>query len=199
MASPAISPEAMSVPFSSARARPAASRFLAQRSAIQRMTPPRKMAELVSKGRYMPTAISMGRARAAKNQRDAEGRPGRQQSPRHLPAHDAAGKLRHEPRLRGGQRAAADAAGGQVGLVQRQDGQHQEQGQQHHRDDLHQLHLPRRAAQQVAGLEVLNQRTGKPSTRRPPPKRRPTPPPRPACPWRRWPASPARRSPARRA
>ncbi len=63
MASPATRPEATSKPrFSTASLAFLSSPSLraASRSAIHLMRPPTKMAAVVVKGRYMPTAMSMG-------------------------------------------------------------------------------------------------------------------------------------------
>ena len=62
MASPAISPEAVSTPAFSTRAFCAwlKPRRWATQSPSERKTPPRNMAKVVSNGRYIPTATSMG-------------------------------------------------------------------------------------------------------------------------------------------
>ena len=61
-ASPAIRPEAVRTPAFSTRAFCASlqPRFCVRLSVIQRTMPPRKMAKVVSSGRYMPTANNMG-------------------------------------------------------------------------------------------------------------------------------------------
>ena len=66
--------------------------------------------------------------------------------PSHLSTDDAFRQLGHQSSLRRGQGASADAAGRQVGLVQRDNRQHQKRREQNYRHHLDHLHFQRRAA-----------------------------------------------------
>ena len=84
--------------------------------------------------------------------------------PRHLAAHDALRDRGHQARLRGRQRGAAEAAGRgvarEVGGVEQVQGEEHDQARDHDADEVAHLHLPRRAAEDVADLQVLQHLAG---------------------------------------
>ena len=86
--------------------------------------------------------------------------PGHQQHqrPGHLAADDALRHRRHQARLRGGQVGSAEAADARVGLqvgdVQDVEREEHDQARDDHADDVADLHLPGRAAQDLSLIHI---------------------------------------------
>ena len=124
MASPAIRPEANSVPLSSMITFCSALR--PRGDAIE--NPLDHAADENRRGRTERQIHSDGdqhrRASAAQQQSDSKGCSDPEQSPSHLAADDSFGQLGHQSRLRRGQSTAADAAGSEIGLMQRDNRPH---------------------------------------------------------------------------
>ena len=152
-ASPAIRPEAVRTPALSTRAfcaslRPRRSRSL---SVIQRITPPTKIANVVPSGRYMPTENSITLFTSIMIMRKAEQDADDHQRPCHVAADDPLGQHGHQAGLRSRQLGACRS---DTTLSRRK---REEQHQRGHDDSeqIADLHLRRRATEDVPDLQVL--------------------------------------------